>query len=206
MMNKTLRIFLPLLLLALAFPANALTAAQILDKSSASLLKSKGITAVYSIITNGRKTTGNISAKGKKFYISTSGVRTWYDGDTQWNYNTASEEVTVSRPTAAEVATLSPYSLISSYKTLYNPKALTSKLPGTYAIQLNPKSDRNSVKTAIVYIRTTDFLPCRLDLTLRDGSKSTVVITSLKTNQSLADAVFKFPKAKYPKADIIDLR
>lgn len=194
------------MLLGIAPGAAALTPSQVLDKAYASIAGSKGVTATYTITSGRHKSTGKISAAGNKFCIDSSGIITWYDGKTQWNYNAATSEVTVSTPTPAEVASISPYALISSYKTLYNLKSLTSKIPGTYAIQLRPKNSKSPIKNAVLYIRSKDFQPCRLDVTPQQGSASSVVITSIKTGLNLPASTFVFPKGKYPKAQVIDLR
>lgn len=202
----TLRSLWLAVLVCLMLPAHALTAVQVLDKAASSLIKSKGITADYTLVSGGARHGGTIKAKGKKFVITAGGVTTWYDGRTQWNMNESTQEVTVSTPTAREVASSNPYLLVSSYKSTYTAKALKSKIPGTYAIQLLPKSGNNPVRQAVIYIRSSDFMPCRLDITPRSGAASSVMITSMKKGVSLPDATFVFPKSRYPGAEIIDLR
>ena len=198
-----------LLLLALIFaivPAYALNASQVLDRAASSLAKSRGVTADYTLISGNSRQAGSMKSKGKKFVITAGGVTTWYDGHTQWNLNAASGEVTVSTPTMQELATGNPYLLVTSYKTHYSIKPLKSKIPGTYAIQLLPKSAQNPVRQAVIYIRSSDYMPCRLDVTPRKGSATSVVITSIKKGVSLADSDFVFPRTRYPEAEVIDLR
>jgi len=199
-------IILILMLVVTSVCGRALTASQILDKSAAMLLRSKGITAVYTVITAGNRQSGSIKVKGKKFYISYGNVQTWYDGRTQWNYNASSNEVTLSVPTSQELAYISPFALVSSYKTLYTSKPLKSRIPGTYAIQLSPKSSQNPVKVAVIYIRSTDFQPCRLDVNARSGHSSSYIITSVKKGLNISDKSFVFPKSSFRNVQVIDLR
>lgn len=205
--NKFYHIFLLLMLLmSVSDIACALTPAQVLDRSASALLKSKGVTANYTLSSSGQRQSGEIKAKGKKFYISAGGVQTWFDGATQWNYSPKHQEVTISRPTAAEIASASPYALVSSYKSNYTLSSLKSSIAGTYAIALKPKSKSNPVKQAVIYVRSSDFQPCRLDMVARNGTKSSIIITSIKTGVNLPDVTFVFPAKQYPKAEIIDLR
>jgi len=209
-MNRIIRNIVLLFVLALgalsAPRAHAMTAVQVLDKASASLLKNKGITATYTIKGDVGNSVGSIKVKGNKFFIEAGGVLTWYDGRTQWNLNTASREVTVSTPTARELATASPYALVSSYKNNYSVKPLTSKVPGTYAIQLIPKTRSGQVKTAVIYVRSSDFQPVRLDITMHSGKSVRLLVTGIRTGVNLPASTFTFPKAKYPGVKIIDLR
>ncbi len=200
------RILLLLALILAIVPAYAVNASQVLDRAASSLAKSRGVTADYTLVSGNSRQAGSIKSKGKKFVITAGGVTTWYDGRTQWNLNAASGEVTVSAPTMQELATGNPYLLVTSYKTHYSIKPLKSKIPGTYAIQLLPKSAQNPVGQAVIYIRSADYMPCRLDVTPRKGPATSVMITSIKKGVSLADSDFVFPKSRYPKAEVIDLR
>ncbi|MEO6638852.1 MAG: outer-membrane lipoprotein carrier protein LolA, partial [Ginsengibacter sp.] len=40
----------------------------------------------------------------------------------------------------------------------------------------------------------------------KNGNKYTYTVTSMKTNTSLADALFVFTAAKYPNVEVVDLR
>lgn len=193
-------------MLLTALAANALTPAQVLDKAYSALTKSKGVSASYTLTVSGQRQAGKIESLGNKFHISAGGLETWYDGKTQWNYNSRNKEVTISTPTPSEVASVSPYAMISSYKTLYSLQSLTSKIPGTYAIRLLPKNGKSPIKSAIIYVRSSDFQPCRLDVTSRDGAVSSVAITSIKTGQNFSSSAFTFQKSKYPNTEVIDLR
>lgn len=204
---KALRYTLLLLsLLFFAAAAQAMQPAEVLDKAARVINSSGGITATYTMKVGGRSHTGSIAAKGKKFHINMGGIVTWYDGKNQWNLNTAAGEVTLSTPTAAEISSASPLVMVSSYKNTYRLQAVKSAIAGTYAVKLLPKSSTSTVKSAVIYVRKNSFQPCRLDVSSRDGSSSTIVITSLKTGQKLPDSRFVFPKSKYPKVTVVDLR
>lgn len=186
--------------------ASTPSATGILDKASSALIGSKGISASYTIKAGGQTQQGTLNVKGKKFSIINGDISTWYDGKTMWNYNHSDKEVTISTPTNQELATMNPYTLIASYKTLYTPQLQTSAIKGTYAISLIPKSAQSPVKKAVVYIRASDYQPVRLDVTSRNGSVSVIVVTNIRKGVSFTDASFVFPSAKYKGCGTIDLR
>lgn len=199
------KITLLLLLLASSLGASALTPAQVLEKSSAALLKAGGVTATFTMQSGGQSVSGSFKAKGQKFVIEGGGITSWYDGKTQWDYNARHDECTISTPTPQEVATTSPYALVKNYKSLFTLKPLKSKIAGTYAVALHPRR-KGTVRSATIYIRASDFMPVRLDVTSSDGVVSVLAISGVKTGAKLADSQFTFPRSRYPKAEIIDLR
>ena len=60
--------------------------------------------------------------KGEKFLLDADGVKTWFDGRTQWSYLTNSDEVNISEPTPEELQSINPYALLSIYKQGYHMK------------------------------------------------------------------------------------
>ena len=185
-----------------------ISATQVLDNAAGRLHKSGGIVASYTVKGSGNKVgvRGTLKVKGSKFAILDNNVSTWYDGATQWNYNVHSDECTVSTPTVSEISQINPYALLTGYKTLYKASMAKSKIFGTYAVKMTPVSRQNPVKSAVLYVRATDWQPVRIDLADRQNQTVTILITSIKTGQKLSDSAFTFPKSKYPKAEIIDLR
>lgn len=208
--HKTFATLLAVFVLA-AFTAfnckAAPSAAQIMQSAYQNLMKSGGITASYTVSVKGHgKASGSLKVMGKKFFISYAGVSTWYDGKNQWNYNAESKEVTISVPTSEELQSVNPYSILSSYKSNYNVSLATSKIAGTYALLLTPKSASNPVKKATLYLRASDYQPSRLDVVSSDGVVSTIIITQIRTNQKLSDSAFKFNAKSYPGVSVVDLR
>lgn len=197
-------------LISLIFPSKGLaathSAAEIMQKASSLLLKGGGIKATYTLKTGGQTQQGTLTVKGRKFSVLTKSMCTWYDGKTLWDYNAVDNEVTVSNPTSADIATLNPYVLLSSYKTEYTAQLVTGTVKGTYNVRLTPKNAHNPVRSAVLCLRASNYQPVRLDVTLRTGVKSSIIITNVKSGLSLSDSSFKYPAKKYPKAQVIDLR
>ena len=58
--------------------------------------------------------------KGNKFCLESGGIKTWFDGKTQWSYVEQNEEVNVSSPTPEEIQSVNPYALLTAYKKGFN--------------------------------------------------------------------------------------
>lgn len=206
-MNKTIIILLTFILSCIAVDAQgAQTAAQILQKSANSLLSSGGITAGYTYKNGSYVEKGTLNVKGKMFSIISSSRSVWYNGKSLWTLDASENEVSLTAPTAAEAATMNPYLLVSNYKTEYTATLVKSNIKGTYAIQLTPKSRQHFIKTAILCIRSSNYMPVRLDIADKTGAKYSIYISNIKTGVALSDNNFSFPKSKYPGVSLIDLR
>lgn len=184
-----------------------LTANQIIDKCLSTFNTSKGISATYTIVgRNISKQSGTIKIQGNKFSISHPSITTWYDGKTQWNYNSDSDEVTISTPSSSEIEMINPYAIVKNYKANYTATLSKSKIKGTYCIVLNAKSPKNQIKKIYLYIKSGDYVPARLDIVSDNNSLSTIVITNYKSGQNFPSSDFVFSTKKYKSVTIIDLR
>lgn len=186
--------------------AAAPDAVQIMQKSASALLKSGGVTASYTLKAGGASETGTISVKGKKFAIASSSRSIWYDGSSLWTLDPDEKEVTLTAPTAADVASVNPYLLVSNYKAEYTAKLVKGNVKGTYNVLLTPKNRQNYVKSATLCIRASNYMPVRMDVTDRSGNKTVIVVSNVKTGVKLADSIFKFIPKSHPGVRLIDLR
>lgn len=207
-MKRFLSIFIIIALLSVCTVARADTqdAAQIMQKSASALLKSGGVTASYTLKVGGVSETGTISVKGKRFAIVSSSRSVWYDGSSLWTLDPEEKEVTLTAPTAADVASVNPYLLVSNYKAEYTARLVKGTVKGTYNIQLTPKNRQNYVKSATLCIRASNYMPVRMDVTDRSGNKTVIVVSNVKTGVRLADSVFRFTPKNHPGVKLIDLR
>lgn len=204
-MKNLMKSILLMLCLCISMPALAQKSAEarkVLDKTAAKLTSMKVVKAQFKISGGGQSESGTICLSGKKYKVTTNEMITWFDGKTQWTYVPANEEVNVTEPTAAEQASMNPYSFLSLYKKGYN---YTMKKNGTsYEVHLKAENQRSSIPEVKVTI-TKEYLPT--SVSLRQGQQwATISISSLQGNQQFPASTFTFPKSKYPKAEIIDLR
>ena len=99
-------------------------AQEVLDKTAARLSPENGIKANFKAdnFANGElqgSTSGTMCIQGEKFQMTTPEIVTWYNGETQWSYVKANEEVNVSTPTPEEKLNMNPYAVIHLYKNGY---------------------------------------------------------------------------------------
>ena len=189
-----------------AFAAKTLTGAEILQKSASVLLKSGGLKASYTLKSGRFTEKGTICAKGKQFTLRSSERSIWYDGTSLWTLNPSEKEVSLTAPTVAEVAAINPYLLVSGYKSEYTARVVKGTVKGTYNVKLTPKNRQNWVKSPTLCIRSSNYMPVRVDITDRNGGKSIVIISNVKTGVSFPGSTFKYNSKAYPGVKLIDLR
>lgn len=150
---------------------------------------------------------GKLLLDGNRFYLECGGVKSWFDGRTQWSYVIQNDEVTVSNPTEEELQTINPYTWISMYQQGFNyryggPKTLKGK--SGEEIILTPKK-KQDIKQITLLIGKNN-VPQYICIENRQGDKQEIIIQSYRSNQSYNDQIFRFNKQQYPNAEIIDMR
>lgn len=182
------------------------TADGMLKKAAAKISGSAGLTASFTLDYGSQKVSGTIKAAGKKFALQTSSTSTWYDGKNMWTYNAKNAETTLMSPTAQEVAEANPLSIVNSYSSNFTAAFAKGQTKGSKTIILTPKSKQMGYKSVHVTIPDGSVYPSKLVIVPINGQKVTVTITQVKSVQKLSDSTFVYPKSKYPKVEIVDLR
>lgn len=191
----------------LSFGASAAeTAEGMLKKAAAAINGAGGLTASFTLDYGQQRITGTLKAAGKKFAIQTSSSSTWYDGKNMWTYNPKNNETTIITPSAQEVAEANPLSMVNSYSVSFTAAFAKDKTKGSKTIILTPKSKRSGYKSVRVVIPQGSSLPSKLIIVPTSGQTVIVTISQVKRGQNYTDATFTYPKTKYPKTEIIDLR
>ena len=155
------------------------------------------------------RSTGVIRLKGEKFLLDADGVKTWFDGRTQWSYLTNSDEVNISEPTPEELQSINPYALLSVYKQGYHIKLGKADTYGgkpAYEVILTASNRKQDLQCVIIYVTKDTLQPLCISMTQKGGNSVAIRITSYKTGESYNDNLFTFDKKAYPTAEVIDLR
>lgn len=152
------------------------------------------------------KQSGTIKLAGNKFYWKTPTMTVWYNGQLQWAYVASTQEVNLTEPTAAEVASINPYILINTYKQNFTVKALKSKNSQLRVAELTPKKKGTNIERVVITVNASSWTPQSFQLYYSDRTRSTIVLSKYTTGQNFPDATFVFDKKQYPNAEIIDLR
>ena len=199
-----------LFLYALPISAQQLDAKDILDRTAAAFRKAGGVELTFTLHEQEGSYTGVLYLEGEKFVVETEGMKTWFDGHTQWSYVASANEVNVSEPTQEELQTLNPYAWLSLYKQGYGLKlgSAGGKMDkSVYYITMTAVDKRKNPESIHLYVAKGTYRLLQVDLAPR-GSRyiTTILINSYRTGQSYPDSFFVFDKKAYPTAEVIDLR
>lgn len=182
------------------------TADALLRKSAAAINGAGGLSASFTLNYGQQKVSGTLQSSGRKFALLTSSTSTWYDGKSMWTYNAKSNETTIMTPTSQELAEANPLSIVGSYASSFTAAFAKSQTTGSKTIVLTPKSKQTGYKSVHVTIPDGQPYPTKLIVIPSSGQKMTVSITKVKTGEKLPESTFIYPKSKYPKSEIVDLR
>lgn len=192
-----------LLIVAPSVARSAESPEQMLQRSAAKITKAKTIDARFTI--NGSQS-GTLKVSGKKFMVSAGSANSWYDGKKLYTYSAATNETTLVLPSKQELAEVNPLYYVGGTKGKYN-LAFAAKSPaGSRTVVLTPKSRHDAVKKAEVTVSLKTYMPTNIRIYAKSGGSTNIRITSLKTGVSIPSGIFTYPKNKYPKTKIIDLR
>lgn len=202
--------------LAISLPvfANKEDAKAILDQTAAAFRRSNGVRASFVIQTYVKNkmqnsSSGNIRLKGDKFLLDAEGIKTWFDGRTQWSYVANTDEVNVAEPTSDELQSINPYAFLSIYKKGYDLKLgnkSTYAGKAAYEVILTAKDKKQDIQCIILYVTKDDFEPLCVTMGQRGGHSVAVRINLYQTGLSYSDSMFTFNKKNYPSAEYVDLR
>ena len=156
----------------------------------------------------GGNSQGHILVQGKQFVLETPGMKTWFDGKTQWTLAEENEEVSISEPTDEELQSLNPYAWMSLYQQGYDLKFAETGVLNVRKVIMTTTIPREEMQSIVLLIHQTELYPVRLSMAGRGGLDVVVIdIDSYKVNQRpLPNETFVFDKSKYPDIEVIDLR
>lgn len=187
----------------------------ILDKTYQQFEASNGVLLQYEAVTKNTKgkvvdsQKGSARVKDNKFQLDMTSMDVWFDGKTQWVHLRDLNEVNISNPTEQEVAAISPLALLTMYRSgfkLAAPVKKTIKGKAVQSIKLTPTAKSSPYKHIVVAVNDKAFTIHQVQLTMSNGTVTTIDVTAYKEKQNFTDATFTFDKSKFSKAEIIDLR
>lgn len=176
-------------------------AREILDKVASTYGESQGMKLEF----KGTQI-GTLWIKGEQFVLDCGGVKSWFDGQTQWSYVTENEEVNVSTPTQEEIQVINPYVLVSMYrhgfKYRYEGLKMRNGKRGT-EIALIPEKQQD-IRKILLAIGENN-IPFYIGIDMQNGHYEEFILTN-QENLTLDDEFFRFNEREYPDAEVIDLR
>ena len=199
-----------LMALIALFPLSLLAqdeATALLERTAEAIRSSEGIKASFAIQAQGVETEGTIFLKGTKFKLETEGVKTWFDGTTQWTLVEETEEVNISEPTAEELQSINPYAWLSLYKEGYKVRFGSGANEGERSIVMTTTKSRLDMQSIVLTVNERTLAPVRLSMAGRGGKDVAVIfIQSYDDKQHYDDTLFTYPESQYPDVEVVDLR
>lgn len=211
-MMKLDKLLLGMLLLLFVLPMSAQQpdARSILERTADAFRKAGAVKLTFTVYEQQGDYAGVLYLKGEKFVVETEGMKTWFDGHTQWSYVASADEVNISEPTKEELQTLNPYAWLSLYKQGY--KLKLGSVGGkrdkyVYYITMTAADKQKDPESVYLFVTKDTYRLKQVHLAPR-GSKymTTILIDSYQPGQSYPDSFFVFDKKSYPTAEVIDMR
>ena len=182
------------------------SASQLLERAAKTISTAPCVSAKYSLITtDGSKSAGAITISGNRFLMDAGQMKVWYDGKTQWSYNTAAAEVNITEPSATELQQINPLLIIQSFKTNYTVNPIKAT-PKDTTITLDAKNPNADIPTVILTLNTKTSLPSEITIKMASGQSVSIRINSISVGKKLSDSSFRFQPSNYPGVELIDLR
>lgn len=196
---------LVLMLFACPVYANAISAESILQSAAEKYRKAQSLSASFIIEANGNKTDGSIIVAKDKFRLSMPQMSIWYNGRTQWTYSPATQEVSITEPSAEELQQINPFAIVSSFRQSYKSTLLKSSA-GTHKVSLVPINNDGAIKSIILSIDAKTSYPKEINITTDSNSTVKIIVSNVTSGKKLPLSRFTFNPKEYPDAEVIDLR
>lgn len=184
---------------------------QILDAAVAKLHTQGGVIAQFTITNyKGTKevgtTQGHMTMLDQLYTLTTPEFMSWFDGETQWTLNRASNEVNIIKPSSKELRKSSPAALMMAYKNGYKLSLKNTKLRGKDAWEITMDATNKASRPERIQV-TLDKNYTPMCLRVRnDGNWMRFAITQYVIGQTFDVSAFQFHQKDFPSVEVIDLR
>lgn len=185
--------------------AASLSGADVMRKVLNAVESAQSLTFDMSAAVSGRNSNASLTVSGPKFVCNMAGIQVYYDGTTQWAYDPAAAEVSVSEPTADELAEVNPIAFMRDYSKNYTLSDVTSS-QGRYTLTLTARRRSLFVRSATVTVNASDWMPATISASLSNGTTMQIVVRGVTRGNALPLATFRFDTARHPGVEVIDFR
>lgn len=208
MVNKKRNIvilFSLIMFIGVSKPMYGTTPTEILTAVENKFKSAGGVECHFTVTAGGKKMNGEYRASGNKFSVLSPQGSTWYNGTAMYTYNPSTAETTISSPTASELAENNPLYYLTSASRAFTPVMAATQPKGGYSLDLTPRTRKATVKKVNITV-TSGYVPQQVIITGSNGTVTTVDIRNISYNARHASSAFEYPKTRYSKAQIVDLR
>ncbi len=145
---------------------------------------------------------GNVVLQGNKYVLNLMGVTKIFDGKKTYTINPEDEEVAISNIDDSDSKAITPSKMLTFFNSGYKFKwdiLQNSKGRKIQFIELSPTNAKDSRKQILLGIDIQTKTIYNMIEVGRNGTKTTLIVNSFKTNQPIPQNQFTFVAAKYPK-------
>lgn len=145
---------------------------------------------------------GNVVLQGNKYVLNLMGVTKIFDGKKTYTINPEDEEVAISSVDDADSKAITPSKMLTFFNTGYKFKwdiLQNSKGRKIQFIELSPTNTKDSRKQILLGIDIQTKTICNMIEIGKNGTKTTLIVNSFKTNQPIPQNQFTFVASKYPR-------
>nr|WP_325203337.1 outer membrane lipoprotein carrier protein LolA [Flavobacterium sp.] len=151
---------------------------------------------------------GNVTMKGNQYVLNFMGVTKIFDGKKNYTIVPEDQEITISKHDDNDPNTLTPAKMLTffnsgfkySWDILQNIKG--RQIQYVKLVPTNPKDNRKEILLGIDAQTKNIYNLIEMN---KNGSKTTIVVNSFKTNQPISKNHFTFTQSKYPNYYINNL-
>jgi outer membrane lipoprotein-sorting protein len=203
------RLFLVMLLAMISITSQAQDkkAKELLDQVTEKIksYSSINIDFKYSIY-NGKEninkeSKGNVLISGNKYYLNFMGVTKIFDGKKNYTIVPEDEEITISSDNDKDENSITPAKILTFFNSGYKHSwdiAQNVKGRKIQYIKLVPNNTKDHRKEVLLGIDSQTKTIYNVIEVGKNGTKTTLIVNSFKTNQPLSKNQFTFVASKYP--------
>lgn len=145
---------------------------------------------------------GNVTMKGNQYVLNLMGVTKLFDGKKIYTINPEDEEISISKFNEKDENAVTPSKMLTFFNSGYKfswdilQDVKGRKIQFIKLIPINTKDQRKEI---LLGIDTQTKNIYNLIEVGKNGTKTTIIVNSFKTNQTLSKNQFTFVESKYPK-------
>lgn len=147
-----------------------------------------------------QETKGDVTLKGEKYVFNYLGATKIFDGSKTYTIIPENEEVVIESNQANEEDAITPSAMLTFYTNGYNYQMdILQNVNGRQVqyVKLSPIDSNSQTKEILLGIDANTKHIYNLIEVGANGTKTTITVSNLKTNEPLPDSMFSFDKDKY---------
>lgn len=155
---------------------------------------------------NSQQISGTIVLSANRFYLESGELKVWFDGKTQWAYMRENNEVSITEPTAEELAATNPVAIVSAFKSVSKIQFSKLKSQTNHIIELIPTNKKADFSKVEIQLNKTSGNLQAIKIDYTNGLKNELTFNNYQKNVTANPGMFVFDKTKYKGAVMNDLR